>query len=423
MAKNLLRELISGDWRDPDTGEIVTLPVREILIEPGLTQNTGELLEKHRAEKFLLVCDETTYEIQGRAIEGSIKKKGWQVAVKIFPSDAEPTAENAERIKIKKHAANAEMIIASGSGTINDLCKYSSFFLKIPYVVFATAPSMNGYASANASIKIGRYKKSIPAHMPAAIYLDLDILAGAPARLIKSGVGDLLCRMTAQADWLVSHLVLGSEYKTAPFVLLEENERQLHELAPELLNGNLEAMRILAEGLILSGIGMYITGSSAPASQGEHLIAHYMEMLHPELPKTFHGEQIGVTTLTMQDIQETLLKTKISVGDYVVDEERILLKLGTEIGMQAVRQARAKAEKYENMQAREKMNDEWKSISGKILPLLAGKEKIYDTLKKIGAATTPGDLGWSRHYPHASANAFLLRDRFTFLDIVHVMRG
>jgi len=421
MAKNLLRELVSGSWCDPDTGEIVTLPVREILIEPGLTQKTPELLEKHGVEKVLLVCDETTYEIQGRRLEESIKKKGWQLAVKTFPSDVEPTAENAELIKIKKHSTGAEMIIASGSGTINDLCKYASFTLKIPYVIFATAPSMNGYASANASIKIGRYKKSIPAHMPTAIYLDLDVLAAAPARLIKSGVGDLLCRPTAQADWLVSYLVMGSEYKTAPFLLLEENERQLHEVAKELLQKNLEAMRILAEGLILSGIGMYIAGSSAPASQGEHLIAHYMEMLHPELPKTFHGEQIGVTMLTMQDIQETLLKTKIRVGDYAVNEEKILTKFGTEIGMQALRQVRAKVQKYEAMRVREKINDEWKFIAGQIVPVLAGKGKIYDTLKNIGAMTTPGDLGWSRHYPHAAANAFLLRDRFTFLDIVHVM--
>ena len=116
--------------------------------------------------------------------------------------------------KILHEAKEIDLIVGFGSGTINDLCKISSFKLNIPYIIFASAPSMNGYSSANASILVKGHKKSLPAHLPLAIYCDLNILAAAPERLIKSGIGDSLCFSTCQFDWLLSHLILDS-YKAA----------------------------------------------------------------------------------------------------------------------------------------------------------------------------------------------------------------
>ncbi len=54
----------------------------------------------------------------------------------------------------------------------------------------------------------------------------------------------------------------------------------------------IEAMRRLARMLMLSGLGMCLCGGSYPASQGEHLISHNIEMMGgPDLPASFHGEQ------------------------------------------------------------------------------------------------------------------------------------
>ena len=52
-----------------------------------------------------------------------------------------------------------------------------------------------------------------------------------------------------------------------------------------LARGDLAAMRHLVRTLVLSGFGMTICGGSYPASQGEHLLSHYIEMMRPpELP-------------------------------------------------------------------------------------------------------------------------------------------
>ena len=68
--------------------------------------------------------------------------------------------------------APADALIAVGSGTINDLCKYASALDRKPYVVFGTAPSMNGYTSVNAAITVGGLKKSLTAQAPAGAFLD-----------------------------------------------------------------------------------------------------------------------------------------------------------------------------------------------------------------------------------------------------------
>ena len=115
---------------------------------------------------------------------------------------------------------DADALVAVGSGTINDLCKYAAAQDGKPYVVFATAPSMNGYTSMNAAITVDGHKKTLPAATPLGVFMDLGVLAAAPARMIRAGLGDSLCRSTAQADWLLSHHLLGTPYRRAPFALL-----------------------------------------------------------------------------------------------------------------------------------------------------------------------------------------------------------
>ena len=121
-------------------------------------------------------------------------------------------------------AAAADAWIAVGSGTINDLCKYAAAQDAKPYAVFGTAPSMNGFTSVNAAITVNGLKRSLPAAAPVGVFLDLKVLSAAPKRMILSGLGDSLCRPTAQTDWLLAHLLLDQPYRELPFALLAEDE-------------------------------------------------------------------------------------------------------------------------------------------------------------------------------------------------------
>ena len=105
---------------------------------------------------------------------------------------------------------------------------------------------MNGYTSVNAAITEHGHKKSLAAHAPQGAFFDLSVLAAAPpVRLIRSGLGDSLCRATSQADWLLAHLLFGKPYRELPYALLAADEPLLFENAADLVSGSIEVMENL----------------------------------------------------------------------------------------------------------------------------------------------------------------------------------
>ncbi|MEI6730671.1 MAG: iron-containing alcohol dehydrogenase, partial [Pseudomonadota bacterium] len=167
----------------------------------------------------------------------------------VFAKPPKPEKKLAE--ELAAHYAGHDYFVAVGSGSISDLVKYASHLAKKPYVMIPTAPSMNGYFSITASLIEACKKESYKAHLPIALFADLEIIAAAPTRLIRSGVGDSICRSTAQADWLLSHYLLGTFYNPEPFALVQKQESYIFSHAAKLLAGDKEAMRHLVELLLL----------------------------------------------------------------------------------------------------------------------------------------------------------------------------
>jgi glycerol-1-phosphate dehydrogenase [NAD(P)+] len=120
-----------------------------------------------------VVSDPTTREVLGARVERALASLGSVVPVVL---DARPHADAETAAAIAAAAAEADVLVAVGSGTINDLCKYAAARTSKPYVVFATAPSMNGYTSANAAITVNGHKKSLPAKGASGVFIDLDVL-------------------------------------------------------------------------------------------------------------------------------------------------------------------------------------------------------------------------------------------------------
>lgn len=314
----------------------------------------------------------------------------------LFPTlcfETSPKANMTALRHIRETTHAAEALVAIGSGSLNDLTKYASFLDGKPYAVIATAPSMNGYVSANASLTDDAgHKHTLPAHGPVAVLADLDVLTQAPLALIQAGIGDTLCRSTVQADWLLSHLLKGTPYEPKYFEWLKECEQQLisslrrgvadaaagaqrrqaQPIKPDISRLLRDArndgfIKCLFTALTLSGLAMRDAGSSMPASQGEHMIAHTREMLFPQLPSHYHGLEIAVTSLTMSRIQDTT-------------------PLPPEIRQ-------------------------------KIDAIRLPTAQLEAALTAAGCPTTPAELGWPEaQYAQCIAKAPALRDRFTFLN-------
>lgn len=416
MQSVILQNLLSGTWRDPDTGNTVNVPTHDIRIDTGLISRADTLFSpytKHRS--IALVTDQNTWDAAGKIINDTLK-----VAHSIYhimlPKGVSATQEHVQ--SIREQTANCSMIVGVGSGTINDLCKYASFLDQKPYVIFGTAPSMNGYASANASITVDGEKYSLPARLPDAIFLDLDVLSHAPLRLIQSGIGDSLCRPTCQADWLLSHYLLDTPYSSAPFTLLAGCESMLYQNIPAIIARDHDAMRHLAHTLIFSGIGMYLSGGSYPASQGEHLLAHYVEMRYGKhIPDHYHGEHIAVTTLIMSELQESLLsQKKLKIHTPTLHKDDVVRHFGEHFAENIWPIIEEK--QTHHTEIRECLTQHWPHIRQSIQNLVIPNKTLHTWLEQAGAPTDYIDLGWTYSMVEdAMAHAHCLRNRFTFLDL------
>jgi len=419
MSDSVIADLLAGRWRDPETQSVVSVPIKLIAIGSKLAGSEADLVKSLQlGRRLALVSDPTTHEVLGGRVERAL---GSIAGIERVALPEHPHADDATVARIRAATSGADALVAVGSGTINDLCKYAAFLDGKPYVVFGTAPSMNGYCSANAAITVGGLKKSLAARVPAGVLLDLSVLAAAPRRMIRSGLGDSLCRPTAQADWLLSHLLLGTPYREAPFALLAADEGALLEEAGALIAGNAAAMTRLARTLVLSGLGMVICNGSYPASQGEHLVSHYVDMMEGHrLPESFHGEQIGVTTLSLARLQRALLErpaprlraTAIVPGD-------LKRHFGAERGEACRMEWAAKAldaAKAEALSAR--LAKDWDRIRARLQGVMRPVAALERALTVTGAPRRPADLGWPTGlYRNALVRARQTRNRYTALDL------
>jgi glycerol-1-phosphate dehydrogenase [NAD(P)+] len=418
MSQALMERLLGGRLADPDGAGMLAVPTRKVAIAANLAgRATALLADLGLGPRLAVVSDPKTRAVLGERVVAGLA--GADIHELVLEAMPKPDGETVARVRAA--TAEADALVAVGSGTINDLCKYTAFLDRKPYVVFGTAPSMNGYTSVSAAITEHGHKKSLPAAAPVGVFLDLEVLAAAPPRMIRSGLGDSICRPTAQADWLLAHLLLGQSYRRAPFLLLEADEAALLPKAGALLAGDTGTMELLARTLVLSGFGMTICGGSYPASQGEHLISHYIDMLgDPAWVPSFHGEHIAVTALTMARLQEAMLAGEAPVlSPTLLDEAALIRHFGPELGASCWTAFAKKAmdvPKTAGLNA--KLKREWPEIRAALRRVMRPSAEMEAALEAAGAPTRPADIHIPEtFYRQAIRHAREIRDRYTFLDL------
>jgi glycerol-1-phosphate dehydrogenase [NAD(P)+] len=360
-----------------------------------------------------VVSDENTYAVLGRRVERALGAVASVVLER-------PQADAVTADRLQERSRGADALIAVGSGTLNDLCKYVGHRTGRPVMVFGTAPSMNGYTTSTVSISRDGYKQSLAASAPMAVFLDLAVLAAAPLRMIRAGLGDVLCRATAQVDWLLSHLLLDTPYAEDPFAIQAADERILLERAGGVATRDPEAIQALVRLLVLSGLGMLLAGSSHPGSGGEHAISHYIDMLlHPH-PGSLHGEQVGVASLTTARLQPEVLAREEPprVAPQEVDAQAMRRRYGllADDCLAAMRAKVLDAERADALNAR--LEERWPELRRRLTDIALPPARVEHALCEAGAVTRPEDLGIDpAFYRDAVLHAREIRERYAMLDL------
>ena len=392
-----------------------SIPIKDIVIENNLAPTIDQLLCNigHKNKNILLVSSQDISNIADKFQKNIANNNIKNLIIK------NPKADLKHVKIIENNCNNIDLILAIGSGTINDLCKISSFYQNIPYIICASAPSMNGYASANASISVNGFKKSLRAHLPQAIYCDLDIVSQSPTRMIQSGIGDSLCYWSCNFDWLLSNLILGTKFKQEAFDILESYQNNLLNWPNSDLHDP-KLIELLCQILIISGISMYLCSGSYPASQSEHLISHFLEMQHPKkMQNIFHGEQIAVTTLTTMKMQQIFLdQDKIFLKDYQNNKKNLanIFKNKPNIAIESIKETEKKIQKTKKL---ELTQINLKEIQKKLLITTIKKSKLLKIYDKFDLKRNFSDINVSNNdYQEALNYSHLIRDRFTIIDFI-----
>lgn len=405
---------------------IVTLPVEnmsntllpERILGVDALASIAAVVARHLPRgKLLLVYDDTTWEAAGKQVQAQLAGDGLLV---LCPQGTRLRAERSTAEAIIAQAADCSALLAIGSGTINDLTKYAAAQVNKPYGVVATAASMNGYTAANASLLEGGHKHSFAARPPAFVLADSGVLAASPKRLTRAGLGDTLCRSTVEADMLLSHFLLETPYPREIFDRLRRHETTL--LQGSMNNGDHEAATLttLMEALLDAGDAMTEHGSSAVASQSEHMIAHTLEMKYGnELHHVLHGELIAITSVTMSQLQQRMLLGTPQVKPLPCVTEQFGLLFGNQQATSLVAGYQTKlldVDRAAHINARLAVH--WPEIRTALQTIMTPSNTLERALIQSGVRTKPMQIGLAEErYRFATSYAHLTRDRFTFLDL------
>ena len=299
-------EKLKREFSDCDCGLSHELNIKDIVIESGAVNKVGEILKKNGFKKrLLLVADENTLKA-AEGIEDALKD--YEVEKKIYDDLREATVIESE--KIAEILREKDGVIAVGTGSLHDISRFAAAKTDKPLCLFATAPSMDGFASYNAPLTLGNFKITYPAKSPEVIIADIKILAAAPAVLKSAGFGDMVGKYVGLIDWQVSALITGEYYCEKVADLTRRATDNIMALSDKITSKDEESARAVFEGLVLTGIGMSFVRSSRPASGTEHILSHFWEckkLLKGEL-SDFHGRKVGVATLLIMEFYGELLK-------------------------------------------------------------------------------------------------------------------
>jgi len=382
--------------------------------------------------RLLAVSDAATHRAAWDAIGPRLHSLGLTVSEVVLPPGPQgpPLADEANRQRIQEAIrADTDAILAVGSGTINDLAKVSSRTFGKPYLICATAPSMNGYPSTNASLLEAGLKVTRPAQGPAAILADLAILRAAPPAMIRAGLGDLLSQQTALVDWRLANLVEGTYYCPAVAGLVAGPMQRASQAADALNRREDPAVAQLTEALILSGFTMVMAGQSSPASGAEHLISHYWEMdaVTRGRGEPLHGSQVGVTCILTAGLMDRIGKTAVrdlpgpsaNAPDSWEDAEPSLAARHGALWKVVREEARAKHRRAADRAKRFARHQErWGEIWAVLRPLCPDPASLCEAMRRAGAPTTATELGLSVEDVHRSLLlAREIRNRYTILDL------
>jgi glycerol-1-phosphate dehydrogenase [NAD(P)+] len=312
----------------------------------------------------------------------------------------------------------ADVLVGIGSGVISDLTKWLAFEAKLPAAIFGTAASMNGYAAANVAPSVAGVKTLIHARAHRLVAADPRVLAAAPRELTSAGLGDVIAKTVSSADWKMNDMLFGEAYNPAIAGIIDHVQDKFLSDPRKLGAGDEAAVSGLFEALVYSGCAMTLQGSSLPASGGEHLISHALDMRAQAegVMHDLHGRQVGLGTIFAAALYEKALAIAAPRWrSTALPLDRVTWgPIADAVAAHHQKQTARMAAACERLA----QGDTWSRVRAALAPMLPNAQWVKDVLAQAGAAHRIPDIGIDRaRFVWAVNNSAQIRERFTSIDL------
>ena len=381
------------------------------------------------------MADENTWRVAGAQVEQSLREAGVEQHAPHIFRDPELYAHwrYVEQLEEVLSATDA-IAVAVGSGVINDLTKLVSHRCSRHYMCVGTAVSMDGYTAYGASITLDGNKQTFDCPAPYGFIFDPTIAAEAPKELAASGYADLIAKIPAGADWMISDAIGSEAIDPFSWDLVQNGLRESLSAPDAVFAGDVDMTEALGEGLIMSGFAMQAMQSSRPASGAEHQFSHCwdMENLCFEGKHVSHGFKVGIGTLISTAAIELLLKEPLeeldidrAVANWKPwdDVEQDILRIFAGKPGHTARAIKETRDKYVDSEGLRRqltlLKDKWPQLREKIRRQIIPFEEVYADLKAVGAPYEPEMIGVTRERLRDTFGYIpYMRSRITSVDII-----
>ncbi len=378
-------------------GKTHTFDTEIVEIGSGLVHKVGKILaDAHFPTDILLVADKNTLGASAGILE-SLAESGFNVKQLIYEDMKYAKVEQVREVEALM--ADVGGVISVGTGSLNDICRVATYELKKEYCIFATAPSMDGFASDTAPIIENNFKSSWQAAQPRIIIADTAILAKAPVILKSSGFGDMIAKYLGLVDWHISRMLIGEYYCEKVEAITKDATDRIYALADRITAEDEETAGAVMEALVMTGLAMKLAGCSRPASGTEHVVSHYLEC-HKVIKgiwPDFHGRKVGMATVYCTRLYRNLadrFETIHATAD-PTDWEDVYAHYDPKM--------LPDVKKLNNPTITDRVDpklleEKWPEIRQYIYKLLPDSESLVKAMKAAGAPTECEEVGVSKEF-------------------------
>lgn len=388
--------------------------IKAVCIEAGALNKLPDYVRQFGYSFPFIVCDAITYRIAGKHCEELLEQAGIRCtchSISHMGFDEATLGELVIHIP-----AEADVVIAVGTGSITDMIRYMTYKLHLPCFTVATGAPMDGFAASIGIMNVNNLKATMPAHNTEVIIGDTDILCGAPYRMSVAGFGDLIGKITCLNDWELAHQITGEHICSNIVTLVRKCVDDVLAKSARLKAKDPEVLGDIMRGLVLSGTAISLYGDSRPASGAEHHMSHYWETIMDQRKErsSMHGEQVAVGTIAVLMLAEELKKIvpdfsharkHAAAYNESAWEKEIRRAYGPAADEIILLEKKAQKNSPEKVLQRiDRMETNWENIVA-LLESLPSAEDLYHTLRIIGCPATPEEI---------NIDAATLKDTFLY---------